>query len=38
VALNFGDAERLLGLRPQYDHPYYWAAFAVVGGGLGHGA
>lgn len=28
----------MLGLRPQYDHPYYWAAFAVIGGGAGHGA
>jgi CHAT domain-containing protein len=25
----------MLGLRPRYDHPYYWAAFAVIGGGLG---
>lgn len=28
----------MLGLRPRYDHPYYWAAFAVIGGGPGHGA
>ena len=28
----------MLGLRPTYDHPYYWAAFAVVGGGPGRGA
>jgi hypothetical protein len=25
----------MLELRSGYDHPYYWAAFAVVGGGLG---
>jgi CHAT domain-containing protein len=25
----------MLGLRSRYDHPYYWAAFAVIGGGLG---
>jgi CHAT domain-containing protein len=28
----------MLALRPQYDHPYYWAAFAVIGGGPGLGA
>ena len=25
----------MLALRAKYDHPYYWAAFAAVGGGLG---
>ena len=25
----------MLALRGEYDHPYYWAAFAAVGGGLG---
>jgi CHAT domain-containing protein len=28
----------MLALRPEYDHPYYWAAFAVIGGGPGLGA
>jgi len=28
----------MLDLRPRYDHPYFWAAFAVIGGGLGYEA
>jgi tetratricopeptide (TPR) repeat protein len=28
----------MLALRPKCDHPYYWAAFAVIGGGPGLGA